>query len=269
MIKSGIRVFLSIFLLLPLLCINAQELEVAPVKVSFATTPGSSQTRQLSLRNRAKTEQNFVFNVGDWLTDEDGQVKYFDAGTTGRSCADWITVSPSLVTLQPNESVRVNITMLVPEEDHSTKWAVVFVQTAEEQTGAKAIEKDVGMGIKVSARIAVTVFQSPESNTLYKGTLEGLTQELNEDNKNVFRTQAINLGDKILNCKIYFTLSNMETAEEFTSEPIELSLLPESARNIKYTYSDELPKGQYSVAAILDYGFNDELEGIQMDLEVK
>jgi len=269
MIRSGIRVFIGLLLILPFLHTNAQELEVAPVKLSFATTPGSSQTRQLSLRNRAKTEQNFIFNIGDWLTDEDGQVKYFDAGTTGRSCADWVTVSPSLVTLQPNESVRINVTMLVPENEYSTKWAVVFVQTAKEQTGAGAIEKDVGMGIRISARIAVTVFQSPESNTLYKGTLEGLTQELNEDNEHVFKTQVINIGDKILNCKIYFTISNLETAEEFTSEPIELSLLPESSRNIKHTHKMELPKGQYSVAAILDYGFNDELEGIQMDLEVK
>lgn len=269
MTKSGIRVLFSLFLIFPLMWSNAQELEVSPVKLSFNTTPGSSQTRQIFLRNKAKTEQNFIFNLGDWLTDESGEVKYFDPGSTARSCADWVTISPSLVTLQPNESVRVNVTMLVPENDHSTKWAVLFVQTAEEQTGAEAIDKAVGMGIKVSARIAVTLFQSPESNTLYKGTLEGLSERINEDNKRVFETQAINLGDKILNCKLYFTISNLETADEFTSEPFDFSLLPETARNIKYTHDADLLKGQYSVAAILDYGFNEELEGIQMDLEVK
>lgn len=255
--------------LMPTAFLIGQELEVAPVKLSFETAAGSSQTKQISLRNKAKIPQNFIFNLGDWLTDENGEVKYFDAGTTNRSCADWITVSPALVTLQPNESVRVNITMLVPEDENSSKWSVLFVQTAEEQTGARAIDKDVGMGMKVSARIAVTIFQSPKSNNFYKGTLEGLTAELNEENKYVFKTQAINLGDKILNCKIYFTMSNLETAEEFTSEPITLALLPESSRNIKYTHQMELPKGQYSVAAILDYGVGDELEGIQMDLEVK
>lgn len=269
MTKSGVRVLFSILILLPLFKLSAQELEVSPVKLSFGTTPGSSQTKQLFLRNKAKTEQNFVFNIGDWLTDEKGEVKYFEAGTTARSCADWVTISPSLVTLQPNESIRINVTMLVPENENSTKWAVIFVETAEEQTGAGAVDKAVGMGIKVSARIAVTLFQSPESNTFYKGTLEGLTAELNEENKWIFNTQAINLGDKILNCKIYFTISNLETAEEFTSEPVELSLLPETSRNIKYTHDFELPKGQYSLAAILDYGFNEELEGIQMDMEVK
>lgn len=269
MIKSGVRVLLSLVLFVPFLHLNGQELEVSPVTMSFATNPGSSQTKQLFLRNKAQTEQNFVFNVGDWLTDENGEVKYFDAGTLSRSCADWITISPSLVTLQPNESVRVNVTMLVPENEISTKWAVVFIQTAEEQTGANAIDKAVGMGIKLQPRIAVSIFQSPESNTLFKGTLEGLTANINEEGNHVFETQAINLGDKILNCKIYFTLSNMETAEEITSEPISLSLLPETSRNIKYTHKDILPKGQYSVAAILDYGVNEELEGIQMELEVK
>ena len=30
-----------------------------------------------------------------------------------------------------------------------------------------------------------------------------------------------------------------------------------------------LAKGRYSVTAILDYGFNDNLEGIELEIEVK
>ena len=35
----------------------AQELEVSPTQLSFTANPGSSQTRQLFVRNKAKTEQ--------------------------------------------------------------------------------------------------------------------------------------------------------------------------------------------------------------------
>ncbi len=83
--------------------INAQQLEVSPGTLSFATNPGSSQTQQINLRNKGNTEQSYIFNLSDWLTDENGEVKYFTPGTIPRSCADWITVSPALVTLQPNE----------------------------------------------------------------------------------------------------------------------------------------------------------------------
>ena len=68
---------------------------------------------------------------------------------------------------------------------------------------------------------------------------------------------------------MYFVVSNLETAEEFTSDPLEFSLLPESNKKLEYTLDQKLEKGKYSVAAILDYGFNDELEGIQLDIEVK
>lgn len=248
---------------------GAQQLEVTPGTLSFSVNPGFSQTQQIQIRNKANTEQSYVFNLSDWLTDEDGEVKYFEPGTTPRSCADWITVSPTLVTLQPNEQATVNVTMLVPEDDASTKWAVVFVQSAVEQTGPKAVDKDVAMGVQVSLRIAVPIFQSPTSNTFYKGTLEGLTEDIKEDGSRVYKTQVINLGDKVLNCKVYFMISNLETAEEFTSEPMTFSLLPENNKEIEYTLDEPLEKGNYSVAAILDYGHNDELDGIQMEIEVK
>jgi len=249
--------------------INAQELEVSPTTLMFNANPGSSQTKQVFVRNKAKTEQSFIFNLADWLTDENGEMKYFAPGTTGRSCSDWITISPALVTLQPNESARVNVTMLVPTDNPSTKWAVLFVESAVEKTGAKAIDKNVQMGLQLSARIAVPIYQSPDGNTLYKGSLEGLTELKDDSGNNVYETMTLNLGDKILNCKVYFTFSNLETAEEFTSEAIEFSLLPESNKRIKYTLEEPLKKGKYSIAAILDYGYNEELDGIQMEVEIK
>lgn len=259
----------SVIFFLTYLDLNAQELEVSPGTLMFATNPGSSQTQQISLRNKGNTEQSYIFNLNDWLTDENGQVKYFSPGTTARSCADWITVSPALVTLQPNEAVTINVTMLVPNDNSSTKWAVLFIQSAVEQTGPKAVDKEMALGVQLALRIAVTIYQSPASNTLYKGSIEGLAEKINDDNTRKYSSQVINLGDKVLNCKVYFTVSNLETAEEFTSTPLEFSLLPETSKKVDYTLDKPLAKGRYSVAAILDYGYNNELDGVQLDIEVK
>jgi len=247
----------------------AQKLEVTPAKLNFTANPGTSQTKQVHIRNKGTTEQNFVFNLSDWLTDEKGNVKYFKPGTVGRSCSDWLTVSPPLVTLQPNQTGTVNVTILVPENDNSTKWSVLFIQSAEEKTGPGAIDKNIQMGIHVAARIAVPIFQSPASNTLYKASIEGLTETIGDDSTRTYSSKVINLGDKILNCKVFFTVSNIATAEEFTSEPIEFSLLPESTKDVTYTLDKDLQPGRYSVAAVLDYGYNDQLEGVQLDIEVK
>ncbi len=266
---SYLLILVFVVISLPFMGLNAQELEVSPGTLAFATNPGSSQTQQISLRNKGNTEQSFIFNLSDWLTDENGEVKYFSPGTTARSCADWITVSPALVTLQPNESATINVTMLVPNDNLSTKWAVLFIQSAVEQTGPKAVDKEMALGVQLALRIAVTIYQSPASNTLYKGTIEGLVEKVGDDNIRKYSSQVINLGDKILNCKVYFTVSNLETAEEFTSTPIEFSLLPETGKKVEYILDKPLAKGRYSVAAILDYGYKNELEGVQLNIDVK
>jgi len=248
---------------------NSQEIEVTPGKMMFAANAGSSQTQQVFVKNKGNTEQSFIFNLADWLTDENGEVKYFNPGSTSRSCAEWITVTPGVVTLQPNESARVNVTMLVPEDDMATKWAMLFVESAKEQTGPKAIDKDVQMGLNISARIAVPIYQSPAGNTFFKGTIDGLVEVLTEEGDRSFESEVINIGDKILNCKVYYTIVNLKDAEEMMSDPFEFSLLPESSKKVVYNLDDKLKKGNYSVTAILDYGINDELEGVQLDIEVK
>jgi P pilus assembly chaperone PapD len=268
-IKYHLLLLVSVLFFLSFSDLNAQELEVSPGTLSFTTNPGSSQTQQITLRNKGTKEQSFIFNLNDWLTDENGEVKYFSPGTTARSCADWITVSPALITLQPNEQATINVTMLVPNDNPSTKWAVLFIQSAVEQTGARAVDKEVALGVQLALRIAVTIYQSPASNTLYKGSIEGLTEKINADNSRQYDSQVFNLGDKVLNCKVYFTVSNLETAEEFTSTPQEFSLLPESNKKVDYKLDKPLSKGRYSVAAILDYGFNSELDGVQLDIDVK
>lgn len=266
--KTSSITMLLVFLFLTPFVMRAQELEVTPGTMMFNVSPGSSQTQQVYVRNKGNKPQNFVFNLADWLVDESGETKYFPQGTTARSCADWITVSPALVTLQPNESANVNVTMLVPNDEVSTKWAVLFVQSAEETTGAQAVDKEVQMGLRVAARIAIPIYQSPTSNRMYKGVIEGLEEKIDEDGFRNYKTQVINTGDKILNCKVYFTVSNLQTAEEYISEPFNFMLLPETIKKLNYTLDKELEKGNYAVSAVLDYGFNEELDGVQIEIDV-
>ncbi|MBW6460825.1 MAG: hypothetical protein K0B08_09645, partial [Bacteroidales bacterium] len=94
-------------------------------------------------------------------------------------------------------------------------------------------------------------------------------EKIGEESARIFASRVINLGDKILNCKVYYIISNVETAEEIMSTPFEFSLLPDNSKKVKFLLNEPLDPGRYTIAAILDYGHQDELEGIQMDFEVK
>ena len=74
-----------------------QDFEVAPVKLSFKVDPGNIETQKVTIRNHDNKKQTFEFKTGDYVVDEKGNKKKLPAGSSKRSCADWITISPSLL----------------------------------------------------------------------------------------------------------------------------------------------------------------------------
>ena len=89
------------------------------------------------------------------------------------------------------------------------------------------------------------------------------------DSSRTFLEKMSNDGEILTKFKVYLTLSNLETLEEQTIKPIAMALLP----NVKSERKLNLPKGvkpgTYSLAVILDYGDEYDLEGMEMEIEVK
>lgn len=267
------RTFIALSLMLVALFsleTKAQRFEVSPAKINYELEPGQSATRQITIRNKSDKEQSFVLSLGDWALDEKGETIYDAPGTFERSCSNWISISPSFVTLQPNEIKRINVALSVPEGQDQTKWSIIYVRAAKERTSVAAADKSLRMGINITSRIAVQVFQTPLSNTNINATIENLVDFTTEsDSVKVFQAEAINLGDRVLRCKMYLMIADMQTAEEYTLDPIEFTLFPEMRKNISLPMSKKLAPGDYSIAAILDYGNQNELEAIQIDLTVE
>jgi len=99
------RVYIVLFILSPVISWHAayaQDFEVAPVKLNFAVEPGEIGSKTVTVRNHSNKSQAFVLTLGDVLRDSLGRNKKFPAGTTKRSCAEWITINPSFFELNPN-----------------------------------------------------------------------------------------------------------------------------------------------------------------------
>lgn len=91
----------------------AQDFEVAPVRLNFAVEPGGIGTKTVTVRNHGNKKQAFILTMGDVMKDSLGQRKTLPAGTAKRSCANWITINPSLLELNPNEAGDVEVVMRV------------------------------------------------------------------------------------------------------------------------------------------------------------
>ena len=263
----------KILFLLPLLLLTitvlSQDFEVSPLKLFFTAEPGESQTKFVNIKNHSNKAETFILSISDYTINSKGQGQYVEAGSMKYSIADWVSIAPSFFELEPNEEKQVAVTMNQPTDNNSSKWGIIFVRTAKEQTNF-SVDKGISTGINISARIAIDVYQTPGTNKNYKANISNMMEvTANNDAIRSFSVLVNNLEDVITNCKIYLIATNIETAEEKTFDAINFVMFPKSSRKIVLTLPNDLPKGTYSLAAILDYGSKTNLEGTQMIIAVE
>lgn len=247
----------------------SQDFEVAPVLVSFDANPGENQNRTLAVRNHSNEKQKFGLSLADYTIDENGAKGAVEAGSTDRSLADWLTINPSFVELNPNESAEVELMITVPRTGFNTRWGMVHVEVVKEQTATEA-DKQLATGVVIVPRIVVLVKQSPRSNQNFRGTVHGL-REVTEPGQESRSFEAIltNTGDKVLDAKVFLALANLETAEEKQFSPTTVSVYPGQQRKVVLTLQENPGPGQYALAFLMDYGNRAPIEGAQILLNVE
>lgn len=246
-----------------------QDFEVAPVLVSFDANPGEIQNQILTVRNHSNERQKFVLNLSDYNILEDGTKQSVEVGSSPRSIGDWLTINPAFVELNPNEFAEVQLIMTVPRSGFKTRWGMIHVEVAREQLGSE-VDKDLATGVVLIPRIVVLIKQSPRSNLNYKGNVSNLKEVTKEgDTFRSFEAIITNLGDKVLDAKVFLAVANLETMEEEQLSPKKVSIYPDQTRRVTITLNKDLAPGQYALAYLMDYGHRSSIEGSQMLIEVK
>ncbi len=268
-LSTKVKLFLiKLFLTFPFLGFS-QDFEVAPVLVSFDANPGENQAQELTVRNHSNERQKFVLNLADYTITEEGQKRALEAGSTDRSLVDWLTVNPSFVELNPNESASVDLIMTVPRTGFNTRWGMIQVEVAKEQMASEA-DKQLATGVIIVPRIVVLVKQSPRSNQNYRGTVTGLKEVEGEHPQyRSFEAILTNTGDKVLDAKVFLALANLETAEEKQLAKSAVSVYPGQKRRIVLPLTEQPEPGQYALAFLMDYGHRSAIEGSQILLTVE
>lgn len=265
-------VILTILTALGIKAINAQDFEVAPISLHFTANPGESQTKTITVKNHGNKETSIALTLRDYLVDKEGDKKLMPAESAKNSLAKWLTVNPSYLNMNPNESQTVQVTLQAPNDEYSSKWGVLSVATAKEQTSFSA-DKELTAGIGIYGRIDVNLSYTPQSemNKNQRVKISNLREITNpEDSVRKFSVHVDNLGDIMAHCEVYLIASNMQTLNEKKFQKEKFVAYPQNSRVIELTLpEDKLQKGEYSLSAILDYGSNESLEGTQTTIEVE
>ena len=262
-------IFFIKILFLAVFTANGQDFEVAPVLMNFNANPGESQSKILTLRNHDPERQKFVLNLSDYILGPEGKKTSIEAGTSSRTLSNWININPSFVELNPNESAEIELIMNVPRDGFKTRWGMIHVQVAKEQSPSTA-DKQLATGVILVPRIVVLLKQSPRANQNYQASLKDLIEITEPDDEfRNFEATLVNTGDKVIDAKIFLALANLETAEEEQFNSRKVSVYPGFERKVSLILPRILTKGSYALAFLMDYGNNTAIEGSQILLEVK
>ena len=264
-----IRVIFTFCFLLIFSIISAQDFEVSPVLMGFNANPGEIQSKTIILINHSSKPQKYTFKLSDYDVDIEGVKKSLPLGSSKRSIGDWVTINPSFVELNPNQAVTIDVLMTVPKDGFNTRWGMIYVELTREQSALEA-DQNLATGVVVVPRIVVLVKQSPSSNNNYRATIDGLKEVTKAgDAFRSFQVMISNTGDNIIDANVSLALANIADASEEKYNPTQVTVYPGMVRRVVLQLPAKLSKGQYALAAILDYGHRQPLEGTQILLEVK
>ena len=250
--------------------IHAQGFSVTPVRMAFSLEPGLSESKTIVIRNTTDRALSMVVNVKDWIHTKDGDINVLSPNKLKRSCANWISFTPSFFNLNPNELQEIQVNLTVPDGVDSTKWAAIMVSDVEEKTTASVDKESAYVGVRATSAVVIRIFQSPKSNVRHNVVMNNFREvESDKEAGRSFLVDVFNEGDKVTNCKVYLMISDLQTAEERTISPALFYLLPGSYKSVDIKLPADLGSGKYNFVAILDYGEDYDLIATQMDIEVE
>lgn len=263
------RIIFSLIIASMICSVFGQDFEVSPVAVNFTAEPGENQIRKINIINHSPRPQKYQFKINDFVLDTEGVIKPLPLGANKRSCAAWLTINPSFIELGPNQSTTVDMIITVPKDGFTARWANVGVEPVKEQNAFEA-DKNLSQGVLIVPRISIQVRQSPRSNRSYRAGIDNLREVTKPTDINrIFEVMVQNTGENILSANVHLILANVNTGDEQKFEATNFTIYPDGKRLLKLQIPRTIAQGKYALAAILDYGHRQPLEGTQLIIDVK
>lgn len=248
----------------------AQRINVNPTIIKYNAGAGEASAQIITITNLSDKKQAYQLSLGDWERDTNGGHTYFAAGTQDRSCSNWLSFDNTVVEVEPQKSREVRVTLTAPADpqlNNEMKWAMIFIQNVQENTGDENKGGKMKATIREVYRIGIHVYQTPAA-AIYKEA-KAISLQPDAVDKGIYNFTMNNTGKAMLECKVHLVLTNLATGIETKLEDFDFPVFPEGKRVVKLAIPQNLEKGKYSMLAVLDYDPDMPLEAIESSVEIK
>lgn len=231
--------------------------------------PGGVFDGVILVANHGTEPADVRVSQSDYSFEASGANNYAEPGTSPRSNARWITITPSLLKLAPGETQSVRYKGVVPTDPtlRGTFWSMVMVEpssaavaTPENQPGKIAV------GLQTKIRFAVQlVTELGQGGTRSLKVLEKAI--VKADGKRTLQLDIGNDGERVLIPTVSAELFDEKGTPVGRFEGGRARIYPDCSVRAQIDLS-KVPSGKYVAMVLLDNG-DAQVMGAQYDLEIQ
>lgn len=233
---------------------------VSPSEINIEARAGESVARTVKMYNNGNAPFQATSYAWEWWYDDANRKLFAPIGTFPRQAANWITITPSVVKLDPSKWAEVRITVAVPPEAHGGFFAVAFFEVTPppppgmEQQFLKA---GVGLGARLGVLIEVRS-RGKDNAPTDKLTVNSIDVNPSTASEPLrVKVHATNTGD--LMQKPTGIVALIESGSQRMRGKVDLQqlrMLPGQKGVLEGAYIGNLPPGKYTAVVTLNFGGN-------------
>jgi len=237
---------------------------VEPELIEMVAPPGSFRSMGLVVHNREDRPIYVEIYPRAMEYNSDGELILLPSAKGSYYCGDWLTINPSSFELPPGEKKRLSISVKVPEGKVGGRYAnIVFDAVLAGDNPGTTVRK-TSSNVPFFLTISGTLNQQAEivkMKVLHQdgsGHREFVVSFKNTGNMHLKPDGKILIKKRVKIEKKgeieYVGEPDYEQVEEIAFNKVEGVVLPGGTRDLIAVYPAELPDGEYSVEAEVDYG---------------
>ena len=252
----------------------AAQISVDQAEIVLHPQPSAPSVAGFNVSNETNALVEATVYLMDWDRDEDGANRFQPMGAVGQSCAKYLRVFPLSLRLPPHTSQGVRLGLVGADSVPATCWSIVFVEAGGPQAGT-------GRRISYVLRLGVKVYIEPPGLST-DGEVEGMGIDTVHAPKPApvrGAKPAAPAPDTVMSWVRFRNTGGLPAMVHGEMEYRRLDnsvverdsiptfpVLPGAARRARVRLP-KLPKGQYIVLALLDFGGSEVAAG-QVPLDI-